>query len=72
MTKPEIEVRECETLEELAECVQLQRDVFALPEIEISPVRHLVRGRKARRIRLVRSGFSARRAGVLFAYDGGR
>jgi hypothetical protein len=29
MTKPEIEVRECETLEELAECVQLQRDVFA-------------------------------------------
>jgi predicted GNAT superfamily acetyltransferase len=42
MTKPEIKVRECETNDELAECVQLQRDVFALPEIEISPVRHLV------------------------------
>ena len=42
MTKPKIEIRECETLEELAQCVQLQRDVFALPEIEISPVRHLV------------------------------
>ncbi len=42
MTKPEIEIRECETLEELAQCVQLQRDVFALPEIEISPVRHMV------------------------------
>ena len=42
MTKPEIKVRECETFEELAECVLLQRDVFALPEIEISPVRHLI------------------------------
>ena len=42
MTKPEIEIRECETIEELAECVELQREVFALPEIEISPVRHLV------------------------------
>ncbi len=42
MTFNEIEIRECETIEELAECVQLQRDVFALPEIEISPVRHLI------------------------------
>lgn len=38
----EIEIRECETLEELAACVNLQREVFALPEIEISPVRHFV------------------------------
>ena len=30
------------TLEELAACVDLQRGVFALPEIEISPVRHFV------------------------------
>ncbi len=37
-----IKIRECLTLEELADCVQLQRDVFALPEIEISPVRHLI------------------------------
>jgi predicted GNAT superfamily acetyltransferase len=37
-----IEIRECTTIDELAECVQLQRDVFKLPEIEVSPVRHLV------------------------------
>lgn len=42
MTVNEIEIRECESIEELADCVQLQRDVFALPEIEISPVRHLI------------------------------
>ena len=40
--KSEIEIRECTTLEELAACVDLQRDVFALPEIELSPVRHFV------------------------------
>lgn len=38
----EIEIRECKTLRELAACVDLQREVFALPEIEISPVRHFV------------------------------
>ncbi len=38
----EVAIRECVTLEELEECVQLQRDVFSLPEIELSPVRHLV------------------------------
>jgi predicted GNAT superfamily acetyltransferase len=37
-----IEIRECLTFAELADCVQMQRDVFALPEIEISPVRHLI------------------------------
>lgn len=40
--KPEIILRECLTIEELAECVQMQRDIFALPEIEISPVRHFI------------------------------
>lgn len=35
-------IRECATLDELAACVDLQREVFALPEIEISPVRHFV------------------------------
>jgi predicted GNAT superfamily acetyltransferase len=40
--KDEIEIRECATLEELTACVELQRQVFALPEIEISPVRHFV------------------------------
>lgn len=38
----EIEIRECTALEHLAECVQIQREVFALPEAELSPVRHLV------------------------------
>ncbi|HVF30583.1 MAG TPA: GNAT family N-acetyltransferase [Pyrinomonadaceae bacterium] len=37
-----IDIRECVTLDELAACVDLQREVFALPEIEISPVRHFV------------------------------
>jgi predicted GNAT superfamily acetyltransferase len=40
--KDEIEICECSTLDELAACVDLQREVFALPEIEISPVRHFV------------------------------
>lgn len=45
--KTDIEIRECSTLDELAECVQLQREVFALPEVELSPVRHLVVTRSA-------------------------
>jgi len=42
MIDNEIEIRECETIEELTECVALQREVFVLPDIELSPVRHLV------------------------------
>lgn len=38
----EIEIRECVTLEQLGECVDLQREVFELPEVELSPVRHFV------------------------------
>ncbi len=38
----EIEIRECVTLDELHECVKLQQEVFSLPDIELSPVRHLV------------------------------
>jgi predicted GNAT superfamily acetyltransferase len=37
-----IKIAECTTIEQLSECVELQREVFALPEIEISPVRHFV------------------------------
>ncbi|MCU0238979.1 MAG: GNAT family N-acetyltransferase [Pyrinomonadaceae bacterium] len=37
-----IEIRECTTIEELTACVDLQRKVFALPDIELSPVRHLI------------------------------
>jgi predicted GNAT superfamily acetyltransferase len=47
MTKPEIEIREVTTVEELAACVQLQREVFASPDLEISPVRHLIVTRQA-------------------------
>jgi predicted GNAT superfamily acetyltransferase len=42
MANQEIEIRECISLKELAACVDLQREVFALPEIEISPVRHFI------------------------------
>ena len=42
MMTDEIQIRECTELEDLAACVDLQREVFALPDIEISPVRHLV------------------------------
>jgi predicted GNAT superfamily acetyltransferase len=37
-----IELRECTTVDELSQCVDLQRAVFALPEVEISPVRHFI------------------------------
>ena len=54
-----IEIRECTALDELAECVQIQREVFALPEAELSPVRHFVVTKNA-------GGF------VIGAYDGDR
>ncbi len=50
-------IRECVTLDELSACVDLQREVFALPEIEISPVRHFIVTKNA-------GGF------ILGAYDG--
>ncbi len=40
--KEKFEIRECTTIQELAACVDLQREVFGLPEMELSPVRHLV------------------------------
>lgn len=42
MTKEKIIIRECESVEDLTQCTRLQREVFALPELEVSPVRHLV------------------------------
>jgi len=42
MKNNEIEIREVTSVEELAECVYLQREVFASPDLEISPVRHLI------------------------------
>ncbi len=52
-----INIRECTTLEQLSACVDLQREVFKLPEIEISPVRHFIVTKNA-------GGF------ILGAYDG--
>lgn len=43
----EIEVRECATIEEFDACVSLQREAFGLPDIEISPRRHLIVSRQA-------------------------
>lgn len=37
-----LKIRECATVEELSDCVSLQKEVFALPDIEISPVRHFI------------------------------
>lgn len=47
MTEKNIEIREVETIEEMRECIILQRTVFAAPDMEISPVRHLIVARCA-------------------------
>ena len=59
MTKPEIVIREVSTVEELQGCVNLQREVFATPDLENSPVRHLIVTKSA-------GGFT------LAAFDGGK
>ena len=43
----EILVRECTTIEEFDTCVDLQREAFGLPDIEITPRRHLIVSRQA-------------------------
>jgi predicted GNAT superfamily acetyltransferase len=43
----EFEIRECATIDELDQCVKLQREVFGLPDLEISPRRHLIVSRQA-------------------------
>ncbi|HEX3558368.1 MAG TPA: GNAT family N-acetyltransferase [Pyrinomonadaceae bacterium] len=40
--KDEIDIRECTTVEEFDACVRLQREAFGLPDMELSPRRHLV------------------------------
>jgi predicted GNAT superfamily acetyltransferase len=42
MKSSEINIRRCETLDELDACARLQKEVFALPDLEVSPRRHLV------------------------------
>lgn len=43
----DVVIRECMTIEEYDECVRLQREVFALPETEITPRRHLIVSKRA-------------------------
>ena len=47
MMMDDIVIRECVTIDELDSCVYLQREVFGLPDLEISPRRHLVVSRQA-------------------------
>lgn len=42
-----IQIRECTTIDEFDSCIRLQREVFRLPELEISPRRHLIVSRQA-------------------------
>jgi predicted GNAT superfamily acetyltransferase len=57
--KDGISIRECTTVEEFDQCVRLQREAFGLPDLELSPRRHLIVARSA-------GGFT------LGAFDGGR
>ena len=43
----EITIRECTTIEEFDSCISLQREAFGLPDLEISPRRHLIVSRQA-------------------------
>ena len=43
----EIQIRECTTIEEFDSCVALQSEAFGLPDLEISPRRHLIVSRQA-------------------------
>src|SRR5688572_25525731 len=42
-----IVIRECVSIDELDNCTRLQREVFGLPDLEISPRRHLIVSRQA-------------------------
>jgi predicted GNAT superfamily acetyltransferase len=43
----ETTVRECTTIEEFDSCIYLQREAFGLPDLELSPRRHLIVSRQA-------------------------
>src|SRR5258707_1865344 len=43
----DIVIRECVTIDELDNCIRLQREVFGIPDLEISPRRHLIVSRQA-------------------------
>ena len=43
----ETTIRECTTIEDFDGCVALQREAFGLPDLELSPRRHLIVSRRA-------------------------
>src|ERR1700686_3154629 len=43
----DLEIREVSSIDEYDACIKLQRDVFGLPDLEISPRRHLIVSRAA-------------------------
>ena len=46
-THPAVEIREVSSIDEYDACIRLQRAVFGLPDLEISPRRHLIVSRMA-------------------------
>src|SRR5438309_11886288 len=42
-----VEIREVSSIEEYDACINLQREAFGLPDLEISPRRHLIVSRMA-------------------------
>src|SRR2546423_15411104 len=42
-----VEIREVSSIEEYDACIKLQREVFGLPDLEISPRRHLIVSHRA-------------------------
>src|SRR6476660_3310353 len=42
-----VDIREVSTIEEYDACIRLQREVFGLPDLEISPRRHLIVSNRA-------------------------
>lgn len=44
---PDTIIRECTTIEEFDQCIELQKEAFGLPDLEISPRRHLIVSRQA-------------------------
>lgn len=43
----DIVIRECASIDELDSCIRLQREVFGLTDLEVSPRRHLIVSRQA-------------------------
>jgi predicted GNAT superfamily acetyltransferase len=46
-TSASVEIREVSTIDEYDACINLQRQVFGLPDLEISPRRHLIVSNRA-------------------------